>query len=469
MSTERQVKPPVEFKNGELFLHNSNVHHRIRAWPRPQALISEDGKEWRRDWPEFRFIGYMPPPFQIEEPPPPLPAVKAPRMKRAKKQLEFDFAVPETKRPQLSESEAFELLRQTVPEEIANALAVFSSCQWNPLVFTHFDRGFLDLLKSSPALAFYLANDREVSKRIYRERQTFHPKLVGSKQVDLLDYVGLGCRKQMVGIVKKIRPESADMSNVRELQNVRGNEEGLKRLSHLQSINQGVLALVGEGDRLMSYYTPAFLEEVSHDEASHCAPSAYHQFTCCFRMHWHQHPRRRFPKATSMACLAAYSEELAAEQARRNEAEMAAAALSLAQAQANREAHVQVDPADVARMIQSRREAEEERRRILNTPFPAPPLPNTENIQALVSDAELMREGEEQRNCVGIMYRFMVRTRSSYVYRILKPERATVSIIQGGGRWWVQELKACCNKEVHHVTKMAVKEWLNRVQVGVGM
>ena len=192
MSTERQVKPPVEFKNGELFLHNSCVHHRIRAWPRPQAFISEDGKEWRRDWPEFRFIGYMPPPFQIEEPPPPLPAAKAPRKKRAKKQLEFDFAVPEPKRPQLSEPEAFELLRQTVPEEIANALAVYSSCQWNPLVFTHFDRGFLDLLKSSPALAYYLANDRDVSMRIYRERQTLLPKLVGSKQVDLLDYVGLG-------------------------------------------------------------------------------------------------------------------------------------------------------------------------------------------------------------------------------------------------------------------------------------
>ena len=437
MSTERQVKPPVEFKNGELFLHNSYVHHRIRAWPRPQAFISEDGKEWRRDWPEFRFIGYMPPPFQIEEPPPPLPAVKAPRMKRAKNQLEFDFAVPETKRPQLSEPEAFELLRQTVPEEIANALAVFSSCQWNPLVFTHFDRGFLDLLKSSPALAYYLANDRDVSIRIYRERQTLLPKLVGSKQVDLLDYVGLGCRKQMVGIVKKIRPESADMTNVRELQNVRGHEEGLKRLSHLQTINQGVLALVGEGDRLMRYYTPSFLEEVSHDESNLCAPSVYSQLSECLRLHWEFHPRQEFPLMTRMEKLNTYFDELAQEKQGRDNERYGI---------------------ELARREMGNKSVE-------SLQFPPQPIPDSDSIRALISDEQLIQEGMKQRNCVGC-YGSRVRTGNNYVYRVLKPERATLNIAKGGARWWLQELKTACNRPASAATIKLVQNWLNQNQMG---
>lgn len=424
---------PYEFHRGELIIRYPREHYHIRAWPGPQALTSEDGLEWKRCWPEFRFIAHPAPPMPVLDP---MPIVRKPKRVKVGGQLELALQVPTA--PKQTKDDAFELLRQTLPPEVAESLAPFDSCQWNPLVFVHFDRGFLDLLKSSPALAYYLANDRDVSLRIYRERQTFLPKLIGTKQVDLLDYVGLGCRKQMVGIVKKIRAESADMGNVAELQNVRGNEEALKRLSHLKSINRGVLAMVGEGERLLKYYAPSFLDEVSQDETNHFAPAIYGQFGLCLRMHWALHPRLEFPRMQTLAGFHDYFDELAREQDRLNEVRI------------NRE-------------MDGRRT--EEAREIMRRPFPTPPIPSSADIQALDSDDQLSQEGLKQHNCVG-SYRLEVRRGSIYLYRVLKPERATLSIFKDSRKWHVNELKATCNRPAKPATLLNVKAWLNANQLG---
>ena len=295
-----------EFQAGELHVFQAGEHYRIRAWPGPRARMSNDGKNWEYCWPEFRFINY------------PVNKIKEKKAVKPTQQLELGLELP-PERAVPAKAQAYDLLRQTIPFPFAMALAPFSSCQWNPLVFLHFNRDFLDLLTSSPALAFYLANDRAVSSRIYKESKTFLPKLIGTKQVELLDYVGLGCTKQMVGIVKKIRPSSADMSNISELQAVRGNPGALKILSHLKSINAGVLALVGSGERILSHLTPTFLDAVSRDGCNHHAPAIFGQFSQCLRMHWEQHPRRKFPVMTGLEKLNQYFDELAKEQRRRNE------------------------------------------------------------------------------------------------------------------------------------------------------
>ena len=81
------VGQAVEFRNGELCIRNDREHYRIRAWPGPQAFTSEDGKEWKRCWPEFRFIEY--------------PARKK-KAKVAKRggQLELGFDLPPVQVPQ---------------------------------------------------------------------------------------------------------------------------------------------------------------------------------------------------------------------------------------------------------------------------------------------------------------------------------------------------------------------------------
>ena len=409
----RTAGQSIEFRNGELCIRHDKEHYRIRAWPGPQAFTSEDGREWKRCWPEFRFIVY------------PVRKKKAKRTSPIR-QLELGFDLPPVQAPQ-TKAAAFEMLRKTIPAPFAAALAPFQSFQWNPLVFLHFNRDFYDLLKSSPALAYYLANDRDVSLRIYRERHSFLPKLIGTKQVDLLDYVGLGCTKQMVGIVKKIRAESADMDNIRELQKVRGIPEALKALSHLESINMGVLALVAEGDRIMRYLTPTFLSDVSQERPSHYSTAIYGLFGECQRMHRLLNPQRPFPRMASLAKFREYYDELAALLANPHGGGLPSSWEEL----------------------------------------PPPPIQDSEDIQAIQTHRGLWDEGRQQHNCVAT-YVKRVTSGYIYVYRVLKPQRATLAIARNRDRWHIDELKGTCNRPVDQETHQAVAAWLDEHQLGVG-
>ncbi len=408
----RTAGQSIEFRNGELCIRYDREHYRIRAWPGPQAFTSEDGREWKRCWPEFRFIVYP---------------VRKKKVKCSSiRQLELGLDLPPVQAPQ-TKAGAFEMLRKTIPAPFAAALASFQSCQWNPLVFLHFNRDFYDLLKSSPALAYYLANDRDVSLRIYRERQSFLPKLIETKQVDLLDYVGLGCTKQMVGIVKKIRPESADMDNVRELQKVRRIPEALKALSHLESINMGVLALVAEGDRIMRYLTPTFLSNVSQERPSHYSTAIYGLFSECQRMHRLLNPQRPFPRMASLAKFREYYDELAALLTNPHGGGLPSSWEEL----------------------------------------PPPPIQDSEDIQAIQTHRGLWDEGRQQHNCVAT-YVKRVTSGYIYVYRVLKPQRATLAIARNRDRWHIDELKGTCNQPVDQKTLQAVTAWLDEHQLGVG-
>ena len=186
----------------------------------------------------------------------------------------------------------------------------------------------------------------------------------------------------------------------------------------------------------MKYWTPSFLDDVSRDEASHCSPSAYLFFSHCFRMHWKLHPNREFPPMTGLAKLRAYFEELVEEQLRREAAARPAPGVP-----------------------------RQDQRKYLK-PFPPPPLPDSEGIQAILSDTGLRIEGHEQHNCVG-GYGGMVRQGNAYVYRVMKPERATLCIMKGTARWYPQELKATCNRQATPATLHAVQKWLDACQQGI--
>jgi hypothetical protein len=79
-------------------------------------------------------------------------------------------------------------------------------------------------------------------------------------------------------------------------------------------------------------------------------------------------------------------------------------------------------------------------------PLPKPPIEGTETIIPLQTGSDLRDEGIAQHNCVG-GHVGRVRAGTCYVYRILEPERATLSIIKTpGGEWHIDELFIACNK-----------------------
>jgi hypothetical protein len=91
---------------------------------------------------------------------------------------------------------------------------------------------------------------------------------------------------------------------------------------------------------------------------------------------------------------------------------------------------------------------------------PLPPLPGTEDIIPLTSAAQRMEEGRIQRNCVD-SYARRVKSGGIYVYKVLRPERATLAIKRSSWHsWTVAELEAAGNRRVRSFTRLAVEHWL---------
>jgi hypothetical protein len=85
----------------------------------------------------------------------------------------------------------------------------------------------------------------------------------------------------------------------------------------------------------------------------------------------------------------------------------------------------------------------------------------------LTTKEELKREGEEQRNCAG-GYAGKARNGSIYIYRVLRPERATLEIsLRADGFWRRSQAKAAENMPVSRQTKYEVDQWLSRFSLSV--
>ena len=85
-----------------------------------------------------------------------------------------------------------------------------------------------------------------------------------------------------------------------------------------------------------------------------------------------------------------------------------------------------------------------------------------------ITDAQsLIAEGCNQANCVG-SYAARVKDGNYYVYQVLKPERATLSIALGTDRnWRIGELKGRGNSPVSAKTRKAVNAWLAKYRISV--
>ena len=99
--------------------------------------------------------------------------------------------------------------------------------------------------------------------------------------------------------------------------------------------------------------------------------------------------------------------------------------------------------------------------------FPAPPVPGTADIVALTHVGQLLAEGRQQRNCVG-SYGERVAVGKVFIYRVLAPERATLSLRpSAAGGYEVEQLLRACNQPVAPETAQAVRRWLATESVSI--
>lgn len=96
--------------------------------------------------------------------------------------------------------------------------------------------------------------------------------------------------------------------------------------------------------------------------------------------------------------------------------------------------------------------------------FQNPPIPGIPGkIEPITSPAGLVDEGEEQGNCVA-SYAARVRDGRTFIYRVLVPQRATLSIVRDGigPDWEIGELETKFNTEASEETEVFVQAWLDR-------
>jgi hypothetical protein len=95
--------------------------------------------------------------------------------------------------------------------------------------------------------------------------------------------------------------------------------------------------------------------------------------------------------------------------------------------------------------------------------FPPPPIPGNDMIVPIDTPAMLFEEGRQQHHCAAIKVR-AVQAGNTYLYRILQPERATLSIDRVARGWVLGELLAAYNTEVRIETLQVVRAWLKQRQ-----
>jgi hypothetical protein len=97
--------------------------------------------------------------------------------------------------------------------------------------------------------------------------------------------------------------------------------------------------------------------------------------------------------------------------------------------------------------------------------FPSPPINGNDDIQPIASLYELRKEGVTMHHCVA-SYAKRVLNGQSYIYRVLKPERATLELQNRGNYWILGQLRCIINKQPAEETKSKVVEWMRASDTG---
>lgn len=408
------------FAQGALRLFRDSTEMRLTAWPVPQA-VRRSGREsaWEAFCPEFRLVH----PYRSRT------QAKRPR-KVSRDQLNFEFFEdtfeperPVRLTPAQQRKRAFEQFRFSMPKQVANALEPFRTNQWPLLVMLRYDEGALELAQNNPALAYSLAQRLRADKDLIEALQCCR-----MRQRDILDVLNLPSSPRAVNLFRKIPPASVNGDNWESITQVIRQEldQNKSPLFHLDSINTGVMEILLHPDASQAA-SHRLLKEVSEDKAENHRGRIVHIITSTLQMQEELRVNRNARSFPSVEALKAIHAEVTEHYRRR-----------------------------IRQLIEANNHDSSSFR---NPPFTGIPG----KIEPITSAEALVNEGEEMGNCVA-SYASRVREGTTFIYRVLHPERATLSIVRGNpfGEWFVGELEAKYNSEVQEETELFVQAWLDR-------
>jgi hypothetical protein len=430
MPRSAQLDIPVEvFEAGSLHLFKDSTAMRLTAAPVPQAVRRHGSEgQWMPFIPEFRVIHpYRPRRAPLKKSNPP-------------GQLAFDFFdetfepdKPVKETPAQLRKRAFDRFRFSIPKPFAKVIEPFKTHQWPLLVLLSHDQLALEMAESNPALAFFLAQRMNCDAPLIESL-----RCCSMRQRDIMEVLGLPSTNGAVKLFRKITPASLNGDNWASMLEIfrRELDDTKSPLNHLEAINSGVIEILLNPIAARAA-GPTLLKEVACDKAENHRGRIVHMITGTLQMQEElRDDGNTFVKRNHFANLGRL-----------------------------RETHDEVTKR-YRRRIRQLIEANQHDTECFRTP-PLPGVPG--KIEPITSPEGLVNEGEEQGNCVA-SYAERVRQGSTFIYRILDPERATLSLVKPSpfSNWEIGELEAKYNTDVRSETEDFVSAWLERHQSMVG-
>lgn len=336
-----------------------------------------------------------------------------------------DAAAKSTKSPRLlpchgRRIEAARFLVQSWPAEHRHWVRRFPSAH-GPLLLllNQAPQPALDLLQSNPALAFLLATQTP---------PTEWAQLLPLKRKQLAARFGFTPTNHSVRLLAKLQPESIHASLFPALRQASQTPGADQALSHLTQINPAVLTATT---------SPDWLQRFNHSSL--------------------QHLTRLRPTADPKE-LAEKLDHLARDARERR--------LPLPAVRTLRDIDTALRPPPPPprqpRPPRPIRPRQTRNRR----PFPAPPLNGTESILPLRSQQALAEESAHMEHCIGTngSYARQIEDGRLFAYRILAPQRLSLTIRLRAGRWHIDELKGLRNCAPLPHARQAVEAWLSQPQ-----
>ena len=407
--------PGFRFKDGKLYLFGEDEEVMlIESWPELRAVRKSPGsRAWKEFEPAFRLVH----PYRR--------AKAAAKPVATTGQLELSLATPSGMpfaSPSLAEQRkrAFDGFRFSLPKEVAKRVERFPARQWRLLKLFREREQTLDLVQQNAALTFCLAHAalfRDLN--VNGEALALAAGISQSRQREIAGWLGFPATEGAAKILSRVQPEAAHPQNLLRLRAALRDEAVARLLAHATRINAGVLGLVADAE-VRSAASPKLLAEVASSAAEKYRAATAGLLTDLLAMKRQLTNRSVPPSFSSIARLREVHGELSAEfcQLRRDDARA--------------------------------------------TRFPRPPLPGTPEIVPLRTPVDLVEEGASQTNCVAT-YIPRVAAGEVYIYRVLRPERATLSLMPGpDGVWEIDQLLLASNRHVGVVTEQFVQAWLDR-------
>ncbi len=428
----RKFKPGVNFKDGKLYRFRSDGVEVLRSWPKPMAWRKTKEKDFypfrpyiniRTEDPDFqgssssehaesheddegytlRFIypdGTFPTSRHIPKPGEQLHLWRP----RTKEEIERDVR------------NAYREFYSPIPLEVRKTVADYSQRHWHMLAFIARCPGALELVISNPALAFCLASNWVFHKPAVARPMRSVRSLIYHKQRDILKWLGFPGTESARKILKKIPSKVINIERCLYLRDAMRNPDMIKLLAHVRGINAGVIRFASD-PALIRYITPSFLNEVAANRGDFPRPQTVFILKDSLRMLEVMGQSTAGFVFNSIMEVQAFHDELVVTMNTRDNGWDG-----------------------VIR-------------------FPPPPVEGTEDIIPLTIAEQLAEEGRQQKNCVS-SYARSVRDGDIYIYRMLSPQRATLSLRHRRGGWILSEIKGKCNRTVTRETIKAVEDWL---------